>query len=592
MIARMHKTHVVARRQDRDRLLKALARLGVLHVAPVEPDKAVAETETVAALDRLGRAIQVLEATAPSTPAVDLPPREAADEVLRIQREAVERTNRLASLHRQVEQLALWGDVRLGQIEALRRAGVEPRFYAVPRQAVADVRAECVQPLAAWPGKKMLVAVVQRRGEAELPEGAEAVPLPSRDRPALRAEAAELDAALKADAERLARLAPLAPALAAERARLQDHAAWTIATRSALADDHLYALQGWVPEDQAATLAADLKAEGVESAVEAVEPGPQETPPTLLKYPAWARPMKGLFDVLGTVPGYREYDVSAVFMIALPIFSAIMISDAGYALAYLLLPLVFYRKMAAAGAGLLAKLVIVIGVLSLLWGLLTASFFGFDISVLMGIERAPVKVDTDKINMDLLMRVSFWLAAIHLSYAHLWLAKGHFPHPRFLGEVGWATFLWGMFGVVKMLLLGDPLFGTVFPWLLGVGASLAILFADPQRNVFKAVAIGLAKFPLAMIGTLGDTISYVRLMALGVAGSALAFSFNDIAQGLPWIAGILVLLVGHALNVALSVVSLLAHGVRLNVLEFSNNLGMQWSGYAYEPFSRTRGEET
>jgi len=48
---------------------------------------------------------------------------------------------------------------------------------------------------------------------------------------------------------------------------------------------------------------------------------------------------------------------------------------------------------------------------------------------------------------------------------------------------------------------------------------------------------------------------------------------------------------GHALNVALSIISLFAHGVRLNMLEFSNNLGMQWSGYPYEPFSKRLVQE-
>jgi len=301
--------------------------------------------------------------------------------------------------------------------------------------------------------------------------------------------------------------------------------------------------------------------------------------------------MKGLFDVLGTVPGYREFDVSAAFMIALPIFSAIMISDAGYGLLYLLAPLVFYRKMAAAGAGLLAKLVIVVGVLSLAWGLATASFFGFDISGLMGLDAPPIAVTTAKVNMNFLMRISFILAAIPLSFAHVWLAKKAFPRLKCVGELGWAVFLWGMFGVVNMLLLGDVFVGTVYPYLLMAGGALAVLFAAPDRNVLKMVGVGVAKFPLAALGTLGDTISYVRLMALGVAGTALALAFNDMASAVPLPAGIPILIVGHALNVALSVVSLLAHGVRLNVLEFSNNLGMQWSGYPYEPFSAERSEE-
>jgi V/A-type H+-transporting ATPase subunit I len=121
---------------------------------------------------------------------------------------------------------------------------------------------------------------------------------------------------------------------------------------------------------------------------------------------------------------------------------------------------------------------------------------------------------------------------------------------------------------------------------------LAILFASPDRNPLKMLGLGLASFPLAAIGTFGDTISYVRLMAIGLGGSALAVTFNDMASQLPLAATIPILILAHALNVSLSIVALLAHGVRLNMLEFSNNLGMQWSGYAYEPFSRKRVEET
>ena len=50
-------------------------------------------------------------------------------------------------------------------------------------------------------------------------------------------------------------------------------------------------------------------------------PAEDEMPPTLIQYPRWAKPIKGLFDMLGTVAGYKETDVSAPFMIALPIFA-------------------------------------------------------------------------------------------------------------------------------------------------------------------------------------------------------------------------------------------------------------------------------
>jgi V/A-type H+-transporting ATPase subunit I len=192
------------------------------------------------------------------------------------------------------------------------------------------------------------------------------------------------------------------------------------------------------------------------------------------------------------------------------------------------------------------------------------------------------------------MWVSITLGAVQLSLAHLWKAKAAFPKISFLSEVGWAVWLWGMFGLVAYFLLKAEWKPDQFPYyqyLLYIGGGLAIIFAAPDRNPLKMIGLGLANFPLSAIGTFGDTVSYVRLMAIGLAGSALAMAFNDMGGSLPWYAMIPILMAGHAMNTALSIISLLVHGVRLNMLEFSNNLGMQWSGYAYEPFTKHHSEE-
>jgi len=444
---------------------------------------------------------------------------------------------------------------------------------------------------------------VDRAREPTVPEGSTELAAPAEDRPALRKEAARLDADLRRGARRLAALARCVPAIRKERGRLQSQADWTVASRSGRGDEHLYALQGWVPEERAADLSAGLEAAGLPAAVRSMPPSDEDEPPTLIRYPWWARPMEGLFKILGTVPGYREFDVSAAFMIALPIFSAILISDAGYGLLYLLLPILLYRRLAARGTAALAQLIIIVGACSVVWGLVTASLFGYDISSWLGLSAPLIAVDTVKQHMDLLMEVSILLGAIHLSAAHLWQAKRQFPAMAFLGEVGWAVFLWGMYGVVRMLLLKTP-FHPVYEYLLVIGGGLAALFsrwqANPRpgfsiRNFLHALGanlgLGVANFPLAAIGTFGDTVSYVRLMAIGLGGSALAMAFNQMAADLPIWGTIPVLILGHALNVALTVIALLAHGVRLNMLEFSNNLGMQWSGYPYEPFTRTSLQE-
>jgi V/A-type H+-transporting ATPase subunit I len=58
-----------------------------------------------------------------------------------------------------------------------------------------------------------------------------------------------------------------------------------------------------------------------------------------------------------------------------------------------------------------------------------------------------------------------------------------------------------------------------------------------------------------------------------------------------WPLTIVILIFGHGLNLGLALIALFAHGVRLNMLEFSNNLGMQWTGYPYNPFLKRMIQE-
>ena len=160
-------------------------------------------------------------------------------------------------------------------------------------------------------------------------------------------------------------------------------------------------------------------------------------------------------------------------------------------------------------------------------------------------------------------------------------------------KIGWALFIWGMLGVVRMFVLNTAIgWDTPWPYFLSAGSALAILFDTPSKNIFKMILTGFANFPLSMLGAFSDIISYVRLMAVGLASGVLAASFNDLAfdSGSLFIA-VPILVFGHTLNLGLAMIALFAHGVRLNMLEFSNNLGMQWIGNLYKPFSKEMIQE-
>jgi len=60
----------------------------------------------------------------------------------------------------------------------------------------------------------------------------------------------------------------------------------------------------------------------------------------------------------------------------------------------------------------------------------------------------------------------------------------------------------------------------------------------------------------------------------------------DMVPVATWFGAAPVIIFGHLLNIALCMIAIFAHGVRLNMLEFSSNAGVQWSGYPYAPFAK------
>jgi V/A-type H+-transporting ATPase subunit I len=609
MIVPMQKVYILSRQADRDRLLDALGALGVLHAVPVDAGRG-ADEQAVHDLDLLGQAERVLQGYPPQGPRPSLQPIEAAREVAEIQRASAEYQATLQSLHRQIEQTAIWGNTRLEHLHALHHAGLEVRFYLCPPEQVAQFQADLVTVLGQAVGDRRVVAVVDRPGKAQIPEQAVPLETPSRDRPTLLAEAARIDAELAKQAERLHRLAHLLPDLRREILSTADRVNRSTVEKGALVSSALFALQGWVPQRRSESLQSQLEARGISVAIRLSEPTEDDLPPTLVEYPRWARSIQALFGILGTVPGYREYDLGAFFMIALPIFAAMLFGDGGYGLIFLLVGLLGYRRVRASLGDAAANLIVIFGSATLLWGILTGTFFGVTPDVLIpqggflgAIGRAMAAVavfwrEDPQAGRDVIIKISFVLGTVHLVLAHVRQAIGLFPHSRFLAEIGWSALLVGMLGVVWVLFFPNTPKNPASVWmpawimqgLLLIGVAMVVGFSYSSPNPLKRLGIGLAANILPMIGTFSDTMSYIRLMAVGLASYYIAYAFNnlawDIGSSSAWmiLPAAVIIILAHALNIVLGLIAVFAHGVRLNMLEFSSNAGVQWAGYAYTPF--------
>jgi V/A-type H+/Na+-transporting ATPase subunit I len=343
----------------------------------------------------------------------------------------------------------------------------------------------------------------------------------------------------------------------------------------------IFVLKGWVPASAAESLESNLGGKGLSVGLQLSEPTDDEMPPTKLQNPWWCRPIEVLYKVLGITPGYNEVDISPFFLPFLTIFTAMLFADAGYGLVALAALLLAYKPGTAAGVPKdLFQLFMVLfaGVVS--YGLLTNSYFGETLIRLTPFD--PMSPDGEA----LLKRFCFFLGSLHITIAHLWKIRRGPIGLASLSEVGWVLFVWAMYALVNVLVLGDPQPEWMLP-LFGVSLLLVLVFTNPSWNPLKAIGSGLGSIALSAAAFLSDIISYIRLWAVGLAGGILAASFNELARPLPLIFAVIILVAAHFMNIALCMVAVFAHGVRLNLLEFSNHVGMEWSGREYEPFRKS-----
>lgn len=336
------------------------------------------------------------------------------------------------------------------------------------------------------------------------------------------------------------------------------------------------ALNGFVPDFAVDTLREAAKNNGWGLVI--TDPEESDHVPVLLKESRFERMIKPLFDFLGILPGYREMDISGGILIFFTIFYAMIIGDAGYGavfcLAALLATLKFRRneKMKTP-----LKLFWILSIATVIWGTLSGNYFGT--------KHGGLKCLTGE-NQNIYIQIfCFLLAVAQLSLGHIWKAIHDGNWKSICANTGWMLIIWGNFFLALRVIVMPGDFPTYMYYFYGIGLILVLVCGVNWGNVAD-----IFQLPFSVIGSFSDLLSYIRLFAVGMAGSYIAANFNgmglDIIKTSPWliIGGIAVILFGHVLNVALGMMSVLVHAVRLNTLEFSNHTGLTWSGIAFNPF--------
>ncbi len=348
-------------------------------------------------------------------------------------------------------------------------------------------------------------------------------------------------------------------------------------------------IQGFCPESSLESIIDIAKAEKAGYLIEEPE-DPYQTP-TLITNPHWVEIVSPVFKFMNTHPGYREFDISLPFLIFFSLFFAMLIGDAGYGLLFIAITRLARRK-----AGNIPqepfKLMYLLGAMTTLWGAITGTWFGVERIAQLPVFRHMVINSIDSFNtgnQDFMIYLCFIIGALHLSVAHIMQAARTINSPICIAQAGWVFVIWGLFFTAGTLVLGRP-FPNEAAYILAIGSGLILLFSNFQRNFIKGVLTTLGDLPLKIISSFSDVVSYLRLFAVGYASVIMAKSFNDMALSAGFgsiasgLGAALILFLGHTLNIVLGFMAVIVHGIRLNMLEFSGHLGMEWSGREYKPF--------
>ena len=358
-------------------------------------------------------------------------------------------------------------------------------------------------------------------------------------------------------------------------------------------------LSGYILAEKQADFVGLAKANGW--AFIADDPAEEDAVPTAMRHNRFVQLLTPLTDFLGTVPGYREPDISLWFLLFFGIFFAMIFGDAGYGGILVILSLIGIVKAKAKEqpAPLAMQMFLYLGVLTVIWGTVTCNWFGISVDYipawLKNLSIPAISNATEEsIRNANLMQFCFTLGLIQLTIGHIISIVRNIRSPQILGHIGSIAMLYGMYVVVLSLVVSAERYQINQPVLIAIGGGFALnfIFSNYQTGIGQSIVDSLKNIItmfLGVVNVFADIMSYIRLWAVGLAGSAISATVNQMAGpalgSFLIFLGVLLLFFGHGLNYIMNVLSVIVHGVRLNTLEFSNHVGLTWAGFKYEPFA-------
>ena len=515
-------------------------------------------------------------------------PTDFAVEVMETVRDKEAIEAQLPQLYKDVEERKPWGQFDAKSFDRLKENGLKLHFYKAKTIEPEWKEQYALSEISKVDGFSYFV-VVSENDDYNFP--LKELPAPESDFAVIEKQIADLEAQVKQKEHRLAQLKWHEPVLQAELdktlSKLDLHLAHESGEKAA--EDYLTVFEGFAPAVNVPALRDMLDKEAVFYVED--KDKVDDNPPIKLKNNKFVSMFELLTDMYGR-PKYDEFDPTVFISIFFMLFFAFCMGDAGYGLVLILGSLALKKKL-----GKIAPLGITLGIATTIIGVLFHTFFSTDMLEWTWIPDVVKKcmVPKELFGFDGTMVLAIVVGIVHICLAMIVKTYQSTKVKGFansLGTWGWTLLIVGGIIVGGLALMG-VMDKAVTKWvviILGGLSALGIFFLnDLHRNPLLNVGSGLWETYNTATGLLGDVLSYLRLYALGLAGAKLGEAFNAIGTqalgdgGVGWVWFILIVVIGHVLNIAMCILGAFVHPLRLNFLEFFKNSGYEGSGRRYKP---------
>lgn len=366
------------------------------------------------------------------------------------------------------------------------------------------------------------------------------------------------------------------------------------------ADDTVMVLEGYCPIDTESTLLDFLQKNDIYYEVN--DPKAEDNVPIKLRNNRFTKLFEPLTGMYG-LPNYNEFDPTPILGPFFLLFFAMCMGDAGYGLILILFGIgVITKKIKIEMFEGLGPIITVLGVGTTVIGFFLGTFFGIDLSTVSWLPDSVkgILLKGELMGFDIQMVAAIIIGIFHICLAMVVKAICYTKQSGIMNNLstwGWLILILG--GIITAILaISNAISIEATKYMIiaiGIISALGIfIFNNIKRNPLINIGAGLWDTYNMITGILSDVLSYIRLYALGLAGAMLGQAFNQLGfmvlgddpifiQYLPFI---IIVLIGHTLNIALSSLSAFVHPLRLTFVEYFKNLGYEGKGEKYSPLSK------